>query len=206
MFEMLTSLRLDFKVIGNSKMRCYPHPEEILSRQGDKELLRIYRSFRSLIPILLFFFAVLAASIFATFVASHPALGSLLKLSSFSQRWFVLPPILVLLEIFRRRYNDLYVIGRESLFHYGGRISLNYYIHVIKFTDIRAVNVHKDFWGRVFNYGTIEVCTAAQLEGEVFLYGVKHPEEIASILDHFRTENSTRHAQEAKRALSNDGE
>lgn len=182
----------------------YPSFEEIVAREGDRELFATYRSFNSLLPLILIFLVVAGLSVILTVIFSQGLVLS--KFLNFSPRWFSLPAVIILLEILRRRYNDKYILGREILSHIGGRIALKYYIHIIKYSDIRAVNVVQSFWGRILNFGTLEVSTAAQGEGDVFFYGVKSPEELAQIIEQFRGENQKRHSKEAGSRVRNDGE
>ncbi|GEM_PF-1018870 len=191
---------------GIIRLVTYPAFEEITSRQGDKELLATYRSFNSLLPLIALFLILATFSFSLTAFFSGGAGGSVLQFLNFSPRWFALPPALVLLEIIRRRFNDKYILGREILQHIGGRIALRYYIHIIKYSDIRAVNVVQSFWGRMLNFGTLEVSTAAQGEGDVFFYGVRSPEELAQLIEQFRAENQKRHSKEAGSRPRNDGE
>lgn len=185
----------------------YPTFEEISNRVGEKELFATYRSFNSLIPLIVLFVVLVIMSYALTSFFTDGVGGSVAKYLKFSPRWFAVPPALILLEIIRRRFNDKYILGREILQHIGGRIALRYYIHVIKYSDIRAVNVVQSFWGRMLNFGTLEVSTAAQGEGDVFFYGVKGPEELAQIIEQFRAENQKRHSKEAGSInVKNDGE
>lgn len=185
----------------------YPTFEEIIARKGDRELFRTYRSFNSLIPLILLFLFLLIVSMILTNLSANPFGQWIHSTIGISARWFSLPAALVLLEIIRRRNNDAYVLGREMLSHYGGRISLKYYIHIIKYKDIRAVNVLQSVYGRFLDFGTLEVSTAAQKEGDVYFYGVRSPMELAAIIDQFRSENQSRHAgEDPGTEIKNDGE
>lgn len=189
------------------RLMTYPTFEEIIARKGDRELFRTYRSYSSLIPLILLFLFFLIMSLILTNLSANPFGLWMQNALGISSRWFSLPAAVVLLEIIRRRNNDAYVLGREMLSHYGGRISLKYYIHIIKYKDIRAVNVLQSFSGRMLNYGTLEVSTAAQKEGDVYFYGVSSPIELAGIIDKFRSENQSRHSGEDPATdIKNDGE
>lgn len=185
----------------------YPTFEQIIAKPGDRELFRTYRSFNSLIPLIALFLLLLIMSFILTNLASGTVGQWVHNTLGISPRWFSLPAAIVLLEVIRRRNNDAYVLGREMLSHYGGRISFKYYIHIIKYKDIRAVNVLQSVYGRFLNFGTLEVSTAAQKEGDVYFYGVKDPIELAKIIDQFRSENQSRHAGEDPATdTKNDGE
>lgn len=105
----------------------------------------------------------------------------------FSPRIFTVIPLVLLLEIVRRVHNDLYVFSQHRLTHLHGRFSLSYNVPVIKYEDIRAINVVQDFWGRIFDYGDIAVGTAAHEGNEILISGVRSPEQLAMLLDQLRT-------------------
>jgi hypothetical protein len=47
--------------------------------------------------------------------------------------------------------------------------------------------VKQDIWGRIFNYGSVDVSTAAQTENELIIDGVLHPWELAMLIDRIRS-------------------
>jgi hypothetical protein len=157
-------------------MSRYPTFEELKLKPNQNELLVVRRSLMSLLPLIwLFIFTVLVA---VTFLY-------LSKTSLFYSKflYFIKPsvvaviPLLALVEIIRRLYNDVYLIGVNRLVHKKGRLSFAYNVPVVRFEDIRAVNVVQDFWGRILGYGDILVGTSAQLGNEIIISGVKHPDQ-----------------------------
>jgi hypothetical protein len=58
---------------------------------------------------------------------------------------------------------------------------------VVKYCDVRAISVKQDIWGRIFNYGAVDVSTAAQTENELIIEGVVDPWELAMLIDQIRS-------------------
>lgn len=121
-----------------------------------------------------------------------------------SPRLIAIIPLLILLELLRRLHNDLYIFGMHRLTHLRGRLSFSYNVPVIKYADIRAINVMQDFWGRVFNYGDIAIGTAAHDGNELVISGVNAPVELATLLDQLRSQSMSVEAQEFNRQQSSD--
>lgn len=136
--------------------------------------------------IVVFLFSVLCVYFVANFVQDS-FLARMSLLSQNAPRILAIVPLVILLEILRRLHNDLYIFSLHRLTHLRGRFSLSYNVPVVKYADIRAINVIQDFWGRIFNYGDISVGTAAHEGNEIFMSGVKEPEKLAMLLDNLRS-------------------
>lgn len=106
---------------------------------------------------------------------------------NFSVRWLAVIPVVMLLEILRRYNNDLYIFGLEKVTKEQGRLSLSYSVPVVKYMDIRSVTVVQDIWGRIFNYGNVELSTAARTGAELVLEAVGDPEALAVFLEDCRS-------------------
>lgn len=153
-------------------------------------MLEVRRTPVSMLSMIFVFLAsVVVVYLVTIFLQEGPL--RFLPLSIISPRVLALIPFVLLLEILRRLHNDLYIFSQHRLTHLRGRFSLSYNVPVVKYIDIRAINVVQDFWGRIFNYGDISVGTAAHEGNEILISGVKAPEELAMLLDQLRT-NSLR--------------
>ena len=167
-------------------MSTYPRLEELKIKPNANELLIVRRSLASLMPLLwvMVVSLILVVAIFYLSNTSH----FFVKYFNFIKPSVVaIMPLLTLIEIIRRLYNDVYIIGINRLVHKKGRLSFAYNVPVVRFEDIRAVNVVQDFWGRIFGYGDILVGTSAQLGNEIIISGVKHPESLALLIDQLRS-------------------
>lgn len=135
-----------------------------------------------MIPLFVAFMVVLGATIFLMVAFRDGGFFG----GTVSVRWLALLPAIVLLEFFRRLYDDLYIFREERVLHHDGRLSLNYIVPSVRYSDIRAITVYQNIWGRLLDYGVVEVGTAAQDGAEVSLIGVRDPKGLARLLDELR--------------------
>ena len=167
-------------------MASYPTFEELISRENQSRLLEVRRTPRSMVSLIVLLIASVLIIFGATeYLAHQPQLAWIF--SFINPRYLSLAPLILLLEILRRYHNDLYIFSAQRLTHLRGRYSLGYNIPVVKYTDIRAINVMQDFWGRVLNYGDIAIGTSAHLGNEIIISGVSDPEKLAYLIDSLRT-------------------
>lgn len=104
----------------------------------------------------------------------------------FFSRILAILPIVPLLEIARRYYNDLYVITRDRVTHYAGRISLKFSVPSVRCIDLRAITVSQGLVGRMMNFGDVSLSTAAQDGNELILTGMISPQRLATVIDNLR--------------------
>lgn len=156
----------------------YPHADELLSSVKGDTLLVIRRSPRSFLKLIFAFCA--SVIVVASLTMWMGARG-------YPARWLGIFPAMLLAEAVRRYYNDLFILGRDRIVHYKGRISLSYAVPTVRYTDLRAINVDQDIWGRIFDYGNVELGTAG-IEGfEMVILGVRSPARLGELLDELRT-------------------
>ena len=163
----------------------YPSFEELVRKPHNPEkLLALSPAYRSFLSLMVLWFITVLLTLLVNLQAYRfsATYGSL-----FPVRWLALIPLLVLLEIVRRKYNQMYVLGSDKATHKNGLLSLTYNETVIEYGDVRSINVIQSFWGRVFNYGTVEISTAAQEDSELILPGIIAPEELSELVDNLRT-------------------
>jgi membrane protein YdbS with pleckstrin-like domain len=175
----------------------YPSLETILAQPDRSRLLEVKRSLRSILP-LIFSFIVSAILVFLLidWLENRPWLEQLPVIKHISPRWLGFVPAIFLLEILRRRHDDLYTFAENRIMHRAGRLSLNYRIPSVHYTDIRSVRVVQSIWGRILGYGNVELGTAAQDGVELTLEGILDPQQIADLLDGLRA-----HTESAMRAV-----
>ena len=87
----------------------------------------------------------------------------------------------LLLEMLRRYYNDLYIFGRNRVIHYQGRLSLRARTLSICYADIREITVQQSLIGRLLNYGTLVLGTAASDPTQMELHDLAKPHKLAEL-------------------------
>lgn len=97
-------------------------------------------------------------------------------------------PLGFAIESLRRYHDDLYIFEHERIIHKGGRLSLQYSVPSIRYIDIRAITVSQSIYGRIFDYGSVELNTAAEDASELVLIGVRSPIELARVIENIRLE------------------
>lgn len=165
-------------------MGFYPPLEELLTRPTKSKLLLLHRSLRSSAGLII----VLAGMVVGIISLAWHAAGVASDDFSLSPivRLLTLAPIGVVLELLRRYYNDLYIIGRDKITHYQGRISLRLATPSVRGIDLRAITVSQGILGRILDYGDVAIATAAQEGPEIILRGVRAPHELAKLIDDLR--------------------
>ncbi len=163
---------------------------EQLTSLSDKKaiLFETRRSIRSILSQLLLFFIAVAVVILLNLFLPTANLMALFHVDiHISLRWLGILPALFFLEGIRRYHDDLYAFSAQNITHYDGRLSLNYNVPNVRYVDIRAVVVHQDIFGRILDYGDIEIDTSAQEKTEMYLSGVRSPQELAALIEALRT-------------------
>ena len=169
-------------------MSAYPTYESLLRSANPKEVLHVKRSISSILSlcagVFISILVVLAINLF---------FGGVLELSAFSPnypdislRWLGIVPALLLLNVLRAYHNDLYVFGLHGVTQYQGRLSLNKRVPYVKYSDILSLKVRQDPWGRVLNYGDIDLDTAADAGVEMVVAGVSNPDELSRLVEQLR--------------------
>lgn len=163
-------------------MTSYPKVGAWLEEfEPHKEIIVVYRSKLNFVNHYIAFFFSLAVVVYAiSYLREIPAFAT------FSFRWFALIPVGILLETLRQLFNNVYVVTRGSIMAKEGRWSLNYRSPSIRYSDIRAVTVRQNFWGRILDVGDVVLDTAAQETSEVLLLGVSNPDDLARMIEEMR--------------------
>lgn len=171
-------------------MAIYPKVEEVLQQTNEKTIFQVKRSLRSILSsFFLFAFSLATVYFLNLWFRDFKPFPNIPVLEHITLRWLALIPCLVLLEIIRKYHDDLYVFSTDTVTRYGGRLSLNYLVPAIKYTDIKGIAVTQDIVGRVFDYGKVELGTAAQDSSELTLEGVRAPVELGKVIEQLRDYN-----------------
>lgn len=172
---LVTELALEL-----SSMAQYPDVTELVSKQGEKILLSVYRSYLSILSDMALFVVALAivVALNAAFISVTDKL-----------RWLAILPILLLLNIFRTYFNQVSHFELHRITSYTGRLALSYGMPTVKFIDIRALNVQQDILGRIFDYGDVRLGTAGVNGWEIDMHGVRAPRELARLVNDMRNWN-----------------
>ena len=178
----------------------YPEFETLIQNPNTNRLLEVRRSPISMLSLIAFFIISVVGVYFAIHYIHESFIFALLPDSVVSPRLLTAIPLLLLLEILRRLHNDLYILSQHRITHLHGRFSLSYNVPVIKYVDIRAINVIQDFWGRIFDYGDVAVGTAAHEGNEILIHGVKSPDKLALLLDQLRSHSIAIENADAKKS------
>ena len=145
------------------------------------------RSIRSFLSQLILFFAAIGVVVLLNVLMPGANLLGHFDISAhISMRWLGLIPTIFFLEAIRRYHDDLYAFTANNLTHYDGRLSLNYNVPNLRYVDIRAVVVYQDIFGRILDYGDVELDTSAQEKSEMYISGVRSPQELAELIEALR--------------------
>lgn len=182
-------------------MANYPDLHTLLANPDKDRLYELHRSWRSFLGIgLLLAFSVLVVYLLNYFFHDVRFNTELPVIKYLSVRWLALIPIGILLELLRRRKDDLYIFGIDRLTHLNGRLSLAYSVPSIRYSHIRAITVRQTLIGRIFNYGDIECGTAAHEGVELTVNGVVDPYALSRLIESLRDYNREHEADAGESA------
>lgn len=176
----------DARVVG-LEGPVYPNAASILDGNKDAEMLVVHRSLRAEIPhAIAFVVAVVLVFALNIWFRSRGMRISIPLLGGFSVRWFSLIPAAILLELVRKYHDQLYRFRPTRIEAEDGRFSLNYQSPMLRYTDLRAVQINQNLIGRLFDYGDIALSTAGTDQAEMVLRGVAQPAELAALIEDLR--------------------
>lgn len=175
-------------------MATYPPFQTLLNCPDPKDVMRVKRSFCSIFSLCaeVFISATIIVLLNIAFdgVAKLSMIWSVLP--DISLRWLGFFPALLLLNAFREYHDDLYIFGLHGVTEHQGRLSLTKRVPHVKYSDILSLRVRQDVWGRIFNYGDLDLDTAAEAEVEIVIEGVSSPDELCKLVEKLRL-HSLRH-------------
>lgn len=150
-------------------------------------LLRIYPCFYARIGLC--FLAISTAVIASLFIIRTCTGEGIVECSPGLIRLVGLFPLGFFLAVLHYRFNNLYVLDDTNISRQEGRLSFCFRNPSIRYADIKGVTVYQSFWGRIFNFGSLELGTAATEGYELIIQQVKAPYELAELIEGLRRRN-----------------
>lgn len=190
-------------------MSFYPNIDELQLRTGSNNpeavLLEVRRSFRSILSNMFYFGLSVVVVVIINIISVRGMIPfSIPILENISVRWLSIVPVVLLLNIVRNYYDDLYQFKLHKIVEFGGRLSLSYTTPAVVYQDIRAVNVRQDILGRIFDYGDVQVGTPGHDGYEMTMQGIRAPRELAVLIDRLRDNSMTTSSAQNRRAARQD--
>ena len=146
----------------------------------DNQIIFVRPTLRSLWPWILL--TLISCVVILTLAIEVP------ELHNFGFISFIVLPIGLFLELLRRYYNNVYTITPNSVIQVSGRLSFSVHNWRVLHKDIRAIHVSQTLLGRLMNFGTVRLYTAATDGPELCLSGVANPMLLAQKLEYLRGE------------------
>jgi len=166
----------------------YPTIEEATNQaEGDSFTLRVYPTLYARFSLAAFFVLATTAAVMIAFKACggegsstcHPNIIRVIGLI----------PIGFLLSLLHFRFDNAYLFDDTNIYREEGRVSFCFKNPSIRYADIKGITVYQTFWGRVFNFGSIELGTAANEGNELIIKNVRAPHELSELIEGFQQLN-----------------
>ena len=147
----------------------------------------IYKSWRSEFPLVsLYVIGVIASPILSYYFPFLVLPCPIITIEE-TKYYLVLPiiwlvPASTLAISLYRIFNVTYILDRVGIEAWNGILSFNHTITRVRYRDIRGADVMTTIWGRLFNFGTINVGTAASSSWEIEMNGVRCPRKLQMFL------------------------
>jgi hypothetical protein len=166
----------------------YPTVEEATNRpEGDSFTLRVYPTLYARFSLAVIFVFATTATVLIAFKACGGEGSSACHPNII--RGISLIPIGFLLSLLHFRFNNAYLFDDTNIYREEGRISFRFKNPSIRYADIKGITVYQSFWGRVFNFGSIELGTAANEGNELIINHVRAPHKLAELIEGFQQMN-----------------
>lgn len=170
----------------------YPSIDQTIESTGDGEfLLRVYPCFYARIGLCaLALSTALAAILFIIKTCSADSVSEeLVQCSPSMIRLVGLVPLGFLLTLLHYRFNNRYLLDDTNISRQEGRLSLCFRNPSIRYADIKGITVYQSFWGRILNFGSLELGTSANEGNELIIDQVKAPYYLAELIEALRRKN-----------------
>ncbi len=168
-------------------MQFYPSLDELLSGRDKERLLVVSPTYYACFSLLCLFVGSVLVLLYLTITLCGGGDGSLCSPNFI--RVLGLIPLVFLAMALRFRYDTQYILGEVDITGQLGRISFSYEVPSIRYTDIKGVVVDQPFWGRIFDYGDVELGTAASAGNELIIRNVRAPSQLAALVEALRSWN-----------------
>lgn len=178
-------------------MAFYPDIDAIYDPEANRPLFEVKRAYISMLSHFVVAFLMIIAIVIVDVLAYDSEQGHIVLLFGLiPPRFLAVAPALILLNVVRLHYNDLYSFQSHRVVQYGGRIAVQFERPQVVYLDLKAVNVQQDLVGRIFNYGDVQLGTPAEAGYEMTIKGVRGPEELAKKINRLRTLSQGYHETE----------
>jgi hypothetical protein len=112
----------------------------------------------------------------------------------------MLLPIIYFGFIVHQLKNSIYSISAEQVRATHGRLSFSKQDTEIDVIDVRGVEIRRPLLGRLFNYGSVEIGTAAHQGEEILMRGVADPSCVRDIILHYKERAVQKEGSETKKS------
>lgn len=167
---------------------AYPSIDQATEEVADNQfLLRIYPCFYARVGLC--FLTVATALIALLFIIRTCTGDGIIECSPGVIRLVGLFPLGFFLSVLHYRFNNVYVLDHTNISRQEGRLSFSFRNPSIRYVDIKGVTVYQTFWGRILDFGSLELGTAASDGNELTIQQVKAPYELAELIEALRRRN-----------------
>jgi hypothetical protein len=166
----------------------YPTFEEATNRaEDDSFILRVYPTLYARFSLAVIFVLATTATVLIAFKVCGGGSSSTCHPNII--RGIGLIPIGFLLSLLHFRFDNAYLFDDTNIYREEGRVSFCFKNPSIRYADVKGITVYQTFWGRVFNFGSIELGTAANEGNELIIKNVRAPQELAALIEAFQQLN-----------------
>ncbi len=149
--------------------------------------IRLLRAWRAQVGnLLIFAVACLATVIFSQRYPQSIITGEIWRYGEHSYflkfPLFSLIPLIALLLSTWRVFDAEYAIDHRGIQSTNGLLSTNKQVRRVRYEDIRLVQINQTILGRIFDYGNVEIGTAAVEGIEIVLEDIVHPQGVQNLI------------------------
>ncbi len=142
-------------------------PGMLAERMEEGYVIKLHRSFRDEIPLILLLVVVSVLVVWLTLEAAA------LDIGGFPAQFFL--PLVIVTMILHRRFNSTYFIHKNGVAVVKGILKLYMIRFPLEYDKMRAVEVGKNLLQRLLNVGDIRISTQLIDQPEVVMYGIANP-------------------------------
>lgn len=154
--------------------------------------IRIPKVWRSEIPGVFLFLALCSISIYISNQFPSTIIdGRLFGIGDWELRLalpiFWLMPFIAIGSTVAKIYDVRYTINQREIQAIIGILAFNKRITGVRYEDVRSVEIEQTLLGRIFNFGDVEISTAATGTVEIIFRGIESPTEVQDMLQRERS-------------------
>ncbi len=176
-------------------MKRYPEIDSLVTLPDEEEVLSFHRAKLYDWALLMLFCVLVVVVVYVNI----EVLGVEKPGSSIPSwlRLIALLPLLVLLEILRRHFNQKVILKSNVIELHQGRLAFSYSVPVLDYVDIREIRIDQNIFERLLDFGEVSVSTAGSDIREMCIVGVPSPHKFKLVVERLRTLRE--HASDAER-------